>query len=375
MALLLCWGLAAIPVDAPARTLRVGQGQAYGSIADAARAAADGDLVEIEAGNYYGDVAVWNQKKLKIVGVNGVAVLHASGRAAEGKAIWVLRDGDFVIENIHFLGAKVPDRNGAGIRFEKGRLVVRNCAFLHNQDGLLTGNDKNSELEIESSEFAHDGTLDGQAHNLYVGQIKRLRVVASYFHHGYGGHLLKSRAGVNEIYYNRLTDEPGGQASYELELPAGGVAYVIGNLIEQSSTTQNPYIVSYGTEGYAWPRNELYLVNNTLVDDRPSNGVFLRVRPGAHVVKAVNNLLVGTKALDAEAKGEFKANYPARWEDLALEPRQDYRLKPGAPQVGRAEEPGSANGVLLRPIYEYLDPRALKPVEMANPGAMQSLAH
>lgn len=359
---------------AQARVLRVGNGHPYALISEAARAAEDGDEVEIEAGHYFGDVAVWTQKQLKISGVNGMVILSAAGQAAEGKAIWVFRNGSYTVENIQFQGARVRERNGAGIRFEKGHLLVRNCIFRDNENGILTGNDRTSELEIEASEFAHSGTPEGQAHNLYVGEIRRLRLTASYFHHGRGGHLLKSRAGVNEIYYNRLTDEPGGLASYELELPAGGVAYVIGNLIEQSSTTQNPYIISYGTEGYRWPRNELYLVNNTLADDRFEHGIFLRVRPGANVVWGVNNLLIGNKPLDTEAAGEFRNNYLAKWEDVALEPRQDYRLRANSPLVGKVVDPGSANGILLRPTREYVAPRSSRPAEVRNPGAMQSLA-
>ena len=103
-------------------------------------------------------------------------------------------------------------------------------------------------------------------------------MTGSYFHHAKVGHLLKSRAGRNLIFYNRLTDEIGGTASYELEFPNGGVAYVMGNLIQQSSTTENPNIISFGAEGFRSQSNLLYLVNNTLVDMRPQGGQFLRVR-------------------------------------------------------------------------------------------------
>ena len=120
----------------------------------------------------------------------------------------------------------------------------------------------------------------------------------SYFHHANVGHLLKSRAAENHIFYNRLTDEIGGKASYELEFPNGGVAYVVGNVIQQSSTTENPNIISYGAEGNLWPANALYLVNNTLVDNRPQSGVFLSVRQGLGAITAVNNLLVGQGKLE-----------------------------------------------------------------------------
>ena len=44
-----------------AETLRVGPGEAISTIAEASRRARDGDVVEIVAGTYVGNVAVWEQ--------------------------------------------------------------------------------------------------------------------------------------------------------------------------------------------------------------------------------------------------------------------------------------------------------------------------
>lgn len=66
----------------------------------------------------------------------------------------MIRDGDLVIENIEFRGARVPHGNGTGIRFERGRRRVRNSAFVDNQTGILTGNDREAALEIDASLFA-----------------------------------------------------------------------------------------------------------------------------------------------------------------------------------------------------------------------------
>ena len=82
--------------------LRVGPTEAIRSIAEAARLAHDGDIVEIMAGEYHADVAIWHQKKLSIRGFGGNARLFADGKSAEGKAIWVIRNGVFDIANIDF---------------------------------------------------------------------------------------------------------------------------------------------------------------------------------------------------------------------------------------------------------------------------------
>lgn len=364
------------PVSRP-RILHVGKMQEFSTVAAAAALAKDGDVVEIEAGDYWRDVAVWTQKRLTLRGVHGRVRLIAAGASAEGKAIWVLRNGDFLVENIEFSGARVRDKNGAGIRFEKGHLVVRNCLFEGNENGILTGNDKDSELVIENSEFSHNGAGDGRSHNLYVGGIRELTVAGSYSHHARAGHLLKSRARENYILYNRLTDELGGSASYELEFPSGGIAYVIGNIIQQGSQTENPHLIAYGAEGYTWPKNELYVVNNTLVDDRPANGIFLRVRPGAQRLVAVNNLLIGKGKLEAAGPGEYVANVHGSWGDVALAPRYDCRLRSDSPLVGKAVEPGQANGFNLRLTREYVHPRQMRPIPagtVLSPGALQTVA-
>ena len=77
------------------------------------------------AGLYAGDAAVWTQNRLTIRGRGGRAHLRADGARAEDKGIWVVKGSATTIENIEFSGAKVPDRNGAGIRLEGPGLTVR----------------------------------------------------------------------------------------------------------------------------------------------------------------------------------------------------------------------------------------------------------
>ena len=356
--------------------LQVGPTRQVKTLSQAARLAISGTVIEVDAGELAGDVAVWTQDRLTIRAVGGRVKIGASGASAEGKAIWVIRGGQITVEGFDFVNARVPSRNGAGIRLEQGSLTVRGCTFTGNENGILTSNNPQAELEIVNSEFGHNGHGDGQSHNLYVGEIARLSVTGSFFHHANVGHLLKSRAAVNHIFYNRLTDETGGRASYELEFAIGGVAYVVGNVIQQGSLTENPHLISYGAEGYKWPRNELYLINNTLVDNRPQGGIFLRVAPGNVVVKAVNNLLVGQGKLDSAGPGEYRNNFTADRDEFVSAAREDYRLKRGSTLVGKAVDPGSANGINLQPQAEYVHPLGTKALTRKphNPGAVQRMA-
>ena len=362
---------AAASVRAP---LQVGKQHAIKTIAGAARLAKDGDTVEVDAGDYIADVAVWTQKNLTLRAVGGRVKLVSFGAIAEGKGIWVVRAEGFTVEGFDFTGATTAEHNAAGIRFEKGSMTVRDCHFFNNENGILTSNSPELVLRIEGSEFAHNGHGDGRSHNLYVGAIAQLWVSGSYFHHARGGHLLKSRAAVNHIFYNRLTDELGGHASYELEFPTGGIAYVVGNIIEQGSQTENPHMISFGAEGYVGPRHGLYLVNNTLVDDRPSGGIFLRVKPGTVALKVINNLLVGTDRIELAGAGDFKSNYSVDWGEFEMAVRGDYRLKPTSRLRGAAVSSGQVNGLNLMPEREYSHPRKSVALAMAarHPGALQS---
>jgi len=214
-----------------------------------------------------------------------------------------------------------------------------------------------------------------------VGAIAYFRAMGCYFHHGQSGHLLKSRAAVNHILYNRLTDEPGGHASYELEFPNGGLAVVLGNVIQQSASTENPHIISYGSEGYRWPRNALHLVHNTLVDQLES-GIYLRVAPpaagtDAPEVRLRDNLLLGKPYVGdaelwpawAEAQGNFVVDARAFVNAAGL----DFTLKPGSSLRGRAVDPGQAGDLSLRPARQFHAPRGTVPLRGAarNPGAIQ----
>jgi len=364
-----------------AATLAVGPGLVYPRVADAAAAARDGDEIEIAAGTYAADVAVWTQRRLVIRGVGGRPVMDAQGTVAEGKAIWVFRNGDYVVDNVEFRGARAPDLNGAGIRFEQGRLRVRGCRFIDNEMGILTSNDPESALEIQDSEFAHAPRDRGlRKHLLYVGRIGSFRITGSHFHDGFEGHLVKSRARTSEVRYNMLYDDLDGRASYELEFPNGGVAIVVGNVIGQSATTTNPVVVDYGAEGAAWPDNALHLVNNTLVSDFGHGAWFLRVHessftPPASVV-AVNNLTVGLGVFTLGARGTFAGNYPAVASALGDVAVLDFALGKRSWLRGRGVGLPKRGGVDLAPTAEFNLPVGTRPIARPRswtPGAFQTL--
>ena len=289
-------GALAASLGTQAATWTVGPGGDAATVAQALRLAADGDVIEVAPGRYEGDVAVITQRRLTIRGGEPRPVIAAAGRHAEGKAIWVVRDGEVTIENIEFRGARVPELNGAGIRFERGRLRVVRCAFFDNEMGLLTSNASDAELEVEASEFGQAPSHPGSLHHLlYVGRIAHATIRGSRFEQGHLGHLIKSRARETTITHSRIVDGPHGRASYEIDLPNGGLARVAGNTIGQSEASENAAMLSYGAEGSPWPASALTIEDNLFVNDRPGEAWFVRVwrdklPPDAKVVVRGNRL-------------------------------------------------------------------------------------
>jgi hypothetical protein len=334
--------------------LEVGPGRPISSPSEAARTARDGDVVEIHAATYEGDVAVWTQNHLTLRGVGGRPHLKAAGRDAEGKAIWVIKGVNTTVERIEFSGARVPHRNGAGIRQEGIGLTVRECYFHDNENSILGGGGPESDVVIERSEFARNGYGDGQSHNLYIGRVRSLTVRGSYLHHARVGHDIKSRAARTYVLYNRIMDEAEGAGSYAIDLPEGGVGYVIGNAIQQGPRTENPILVAYASERIRHPVNELYIVNNTLVNDGPYDAVFIALRARAAPARIVNNLFVGSGTL-LEGAAHLEKNLHLEAPGLADRHGFDYRLHRGSPAIDAGIDPGTANGVSLTPVAEYAD--------------------
>lgn len=309
--------------------LRVGPGEALRRIADAAEAARDGDTVEIAAGDYPADTAVWRQRQLLVRAVGGRVRLLAAGASAQDKAIWVVRCDEMTVEGLDFSGARVADRNGAGIRLERGVLRLGDCRFLDNENGILTSNDPAIELELTGCEFGHNGAGDGYSHNLYAGRIRRLRVLGCHFHHARIGHLLKSRATENQVLACVLDDGLDGQASYELEFPEGGDALVMGNLIAQSPRSENPALLSFAAEGARGHRHRLALVHNTFIDRRPGGGRFIDLhRLASHdVLQAFNNLRSGAGRWPVDAAGVATGNRAVAATAFQAAEVGDFRLR------------------------------------------------
>lgn len=369
-------GSTAVQQDfAAANVLRVGPSRTFTTLRAANAAAHDGDTIEIDAGTYTDDVTVWRQNDVVLRGRGGRAHLHGtkvipfvSGDDQQnGKGLLVVSGSNIRLENMEFSGSQVTDQNGAGVRNEGRNLTICNGYFHDNENGFLGG--AYGTLTVEYSELAHNGFGDiGHTHNIYVDDGgsagDQLVFRYNYSHHANIGHLLKTRAAVNYVLYNRLTDEADGTASYELDVPNGGRTFVIGNLIEQGPATDNAIIIAYGAEGLSGGRtHELYLVNNTIVNDRGS-GTFMDVASGTAVFRTINNLFVGSGTLASGKTAQATTNLQTAAPQLVNLDGFDYHLTAASPARDAGSAPGTASGVDLTPVFQYQHPaqRQARPV-------------
>lgn len=240
---------------------RVGPTRKLRFPSQAARLVRNGDTVLIDAATYH-DCAVWRADRLTLRGVGGLA--HVKDVSCQGKGIWVIYGHGVKVENMRFSGARVPDRNGAGIRFEGGLLAVRNSQFHNNQMGILTHNKRKSWLVIENSTFQQNGDCPSFCgHGVYAGSISGLRITGSTFRFHKFGHHIKSRALRSEIIGNRIIDGAIGTASFAIDIPNGGTVLIRGNVLEKGVRSNNAMaIISIGEEGVKNPSRGSVIANN-----------------------------------------------------------------------------------------------------------------
>lgn len=352
-------GVMALPASAV--TLGVGPGKAYATPCQAFAAAKSGDIVEIQGNNAYrGDVCGIYTSNLTIRGVNGRPVIDAAGRNAMGKGTWVIVGNNIIIDNVEMFGAKVPDQNGAALRLEGVNFTLRSSYLHDNENGVLANAVPDSNILMEYNEFALNGDGAGYTHNLYIGNVASLTFRHNYSHDANVGHNLKSRARINTIAYNRFSSLPEGQAgsgkpSYEINVPNAGTTYIIGNVIQQPSANSNPSLIAYGEEGASNPSHDLYIVNNTFLNDDSSRGTFVYI--GTGVTKPAllqNNIFAGTGTLSTQSGAIEKTNYRSAAPGFVNRATYDLHPTVNALVIDAGSAPGtSASGLSLAPVAQY----------------------
>ena len=186
---------------------------------EAARQAADGDSIVIAPGTYY-DCAVWPQAHLSLSAAGPGVVL--TDTTCVGKAIWVIDGEGARVDGITFARARVPDRNGAGIRAEAPDLAVSHAHFLNDEVGILDGV-AGGTLSVADSDF------DGNGKGLLVGPSARLEISGTRVTGSHAGDAIASGAALTTITGGAIEDGDAGSAgcliSVTGDLDLRGVAF------------------------------------------------------------------------------------------------------------------------------------------------------
>lgn len=187
------------------------------------------------------------------------------GGTCEGKAALVLRGRTTKVTGLIFQNMRVGDRNGSGIRMEKGNLFVENSIFRNSEQGILTNEIAGGNVVIDKVTFSGlGGCPDGLcSHSIYIGDIASLKVTRSRFERGTGGHYVKARSARVEISDNSFDDSSGRETNYMIDLPAGSTGLITGNSFVQGRNKDNyGSLIAIGAEKRLHPTAGLAIFNN-----------------------------------------------------------------------------------------------------------------
>jgi len=290
-----------LPLYLNAKTWQVGPTRTYTYCSKVASLVQNGDTILIDFATYKNDPQVkWDKNNLYIKGIGGRPRLEAgsiiANDATNGKGIFVISGANVTVDNIEFANAAVIDRNGAGIRQEGANLKIFRCKFVGKEMGILCGNIANCKTTIEYSEFFNGGSTfnPGYQHNIYINHIDTFVFQYNYSHDAIAeGHELKSRATNNIIRYNRIANEVSTD-SRTIDLPNGGTAIIVGNIIEQGPNSANTNLFGYGLEGLSNPApHNVWICNNTFINKK-TTGSFIHVQSGTDTLFVKNNIFGGS---------------------------------------------------------------------------------
>jgi hypothetical protein len=305
--------LAAIPLDAglaedaprqdaPYTIVETGRG--YTRLQDAVNAIGGGRGTIRFASFRFADCAVQDAGEITYVAAKpGEAVLD--GVACEGKAALVLRGRAARVEGMVFANIHVADKNGAGIRLERGNLDVTGSWFRDSEQGILGASDPAGTINIDKSTFTRLGTCEGGggcAHSVYIGLYGALNVTSTRFEQGRGGHYLKSRSAHVNVLDSSFDDSAGRWTNYMIDLPAGSTGKIAGNWFVQGKVDKENHsaFIAIGAETIENSSDGLSIAGNDarMVPDIEWNSVFVADWTGARLAIGKNTLGEGLRSFE-----------------------------------------------------------------------------
>lgn len=253
------------------------------SLQDALDRVPAGGSVVIHSGTYR-QAGIVRKDGTHILALAGAALV---GTAVAGKAALVVQADGVVIEGLACSGIAVPDRNGACVRHEGGRLTLRRVHFHDAEQGVLAGKGTGA-VVIEASRFERLG-LAGRAHGIYVSGDS-LTVRGSLFLAARDeGHEIKSRA-TRTLIENSVVASLDSRDSYLIDVSNGGEAVIRGNVLQEGPNSSNATAIAYGLEGVEHANSSLQITGNLILMARRDARI---VRSRGTTATFENNFIVG----------------------------------------------------------------------------------
>jgi hypothetical protein len=249
-----------------ANAICVGADQAYTTLASAAAAARDGDLIEVVAG-LYRETAKIDRRNVTVRGIKGRPHFDCAGvRPVEDKACILITGNGITLDTLEISGATVPPdkgENGSCIRNgHNNSYTIRNVICHGSQDGILSDG---GTIVIENSEF-YDNGWTGLTHNVYFGgNCNSVTVRGSIFRDARIGHEFKSRCAETKIFDSTFRSTKG---SRNLDIPDGGETLVQHSVLVKTEGAESQEIVGFAAESCKNP-GDMVLKDVRIVNSQP----------------------------------------------------------------------------------------------------------
>ncbi len=264
--LLLIAGILFVSTQAFAKKVYV-DGLPFDSLADAVPSIEDKSTIYLEKGVYRKGAYI-SKSDISIIGEPGVVF---DGAFVDGKAALVLTGNNILVESIECKNIKVPDGNGACIRFEGQNITIRDLYAHDSQSGVMTGWTKGT-VNIEFSRFERLGNRNGYSHAMYIIADElnvRYSSILSTKKQGSG---IKSRSRKVSVE-NSIIASQASVDSRLIDMAEYGELIVKDSILQQGPNSSNSQLIAYGLENKAkrFKTNRIELRNNLIFYDRNIN--------------------------------------------------------------------------------------------------------
>jgi hypothetical protein len=198
------------------------------------------------------------------LGPNAVITVHRLMRSGKG---CFCTNEDTVIKYLTFQGATALTGNGAGVWHERGSLMLENCRFIGNQNGVMVGGSADA-IGIAGCEFISNGSGCGHTHGVYISAAKTVQVEQCRFHDTNVGHHLKSRAAATTVLRCYFGGSPQGTTSCAIDMANGGFALIAQNQFVKGGQSLSSKFISYCAEGNRLAHAKMSVISNIFISHR-----------------------------------------------------------------------------------------------------------